>query len=141
MWASTIQTWRYSKDFACLQMSEELEQFFEKCGLDCDIVYGFYKDRNPQIVGMKYDDGRLVLAYRNSTKLVGHAWLSINVSGFHIPFEATTLLPVDPQWYTHFDAVVETKGLYTNGKFNGGEWVDIKLDISDCDGYSNDTMG
>lgn len=129
LWASTIQQFRYSNNFACLQMSEELESTLEKLGIDTDIVYGFYNDTTPQIIGVKFYRGQILFAYRNSTMIKGHAWLLIKFGPLKIPFESTLLMPINPQWLQKFEIVKDTKGLYDHGVFTGDDINALGMDF------------
>lgn len=100
-----------AENYSCLEQSMEVERFLEKHGVH---VYGYS--------GYKTNSSGYVYLGNNSTLegivsfKVGHRWVSIDLGFVEIPFEPTVMLPINPDWFFHFNVVTKDEGYYDGQK-------------------------
>ena len=125
---SHLQFSRYHYDvgsddnYACTQMSRDVESFFESIGIHTLIVSNSKYDYSSTFNGtrdLKYKTVSGVLPSYDE----GHMALVLDFFGFYIPYESTLLLPFFNIGTFHgFEDAAISEGFYVDGVFMGDDY-------------------
>jgi len=109
-------------NYACTQMSMDVESFFESIGIHTLIV------SNAKYNYSSTFNGTRDLGYKTVSGILpgyetGHMALVLDFFGFHIPYESTLLLPFFNigSFYGYEDAAI-SEGFYVDGVFMGDDY-------------------
>lgn len=97
----------YNKEnYSCMEQSHEVEKFLEHCGIHTYIVNGYKFGKSNLSLYIDKGKARYVLAGNWS----GHEWVEIDFEILKIPFDAVSMLPVNPDWFEHYDMITKQEG-------------------------------
>jgi len=104
-------------DYTCTEMSQDAERWLESMGLH---TYGVSGWKNSNItLTINQTTGEIDYDLEGGN---GHRWLRIrlgwltDLTGWMLPFDAQNMLPVDPDWLSHYQVVTQDEGKYVGGQ-------------------------
>jgi len=95
------------KNYSCTEQSHEVEKFLEQHGIHTYIVSG-YKFRNSTSLELYIIDGKVKYGFIGNWS--GHEWVEIDLGVIKIPFDAVSMLPVNPDWFKHYKMITRQEG-------------------------------
>ena len=93
-------------NYSCMEQSHEIEEALEKHGIHTYIMDGY-----------KLKSGKLEFQIRKGRILYGiigdydgHEWIEIDLGIVKIPFDAVSMLPLNPDWFIHYNLITKMEG-------------------------------
>ena len=94
-------------NYSCTEQSHEVEKALEAHGIHTYIVDG-YRVRKNTTLKFIINNGNISYKF-TGWNYTGHEWTEIDL-GIKIPFDAVSMLPVNPDWFMHYKLVTMREG-------------------------------
>ena len=114
--ATLYQKSRYCTEYCCVEMSRDVEGFFEFLGINTYIV-----------TGMKYTEGNDSFFQHHNNVYYGewesgHMWCELDIFGLRISYEATSLMPKFR--FDDYDVIQRCDGFFVDGEYTNLDETD-----------------
>lgn len=98
------------ENYSCLEQSEEVERFLESHGIHVYAKSGWRLEEGKLNIIVNATTGEI--DYRLMGDYNGHRWIVIDLGFLKIPFDATCMLPINPEWIHKFNVITKDEGAW-----------------------------
>ena len=99
------------ENYSCLEQSMEVEKFLEGLGIHVYGKSGYAIDKEGRIK-LKVNATTGKVDYKLLGDYTGHRWIVIDLGIIQIPFDATSMTPLNPAWFYKYNVIIRDEGMY-----------------------------